>query len=130
MGASGSLRKMLGRSLGAKSPRHFWQYWNPIFGFYLGRYIYSPLKRFIPASATIIFTFLFSDFIHDLATIAVRGSTRFLFTTWFFFLAIGVITGEGAGVNWSEKRKPVRVFLHLLYLAFSLGLAYELVIYL
>jgi len=44
LGASGSLRNMFYRSLGAGSIAGFWRYWNPVFGYYLGRYIYAPLK--------------------------------------------------------------------------------------
>jgi hypothetical protein len=37
-GASGGLRNMLQRSFGARSFAVFWQYWNPVFGYILGRF--------------------------------------------------------------------------------------------
>jgi hypothetical protein len=42
LGASGSLQNMLIRSFGAGTFARFWQYWNPIWGYALGRYIYAP----------------------------------------------------------------------------------------
>ena len=50
LGASGSLQNMLVRSLGAGTFAKFWQNWNPIWGYALGRYIYKPLNQFLPAS--------------------------------------------------------------------------------
>lgn len=130
LGASGSLRKMLIRSLSAKSPRHFWQYWNPIFGYYLGRYVHSPLNKILPAPIAILGTFLFSGFIHDLATIAIWGSTRFLFTTWFFFLGMGVVVSEIGNINWFHKSRSIRIFSNLFYLILCFSLAYGWIVYL
>lgn len=127
LGASGSLRMMFSKSFSAKSPKVFWQYWNPVFSYYLGKYIHSPIKRILPVSVATILTFLVSGFIHDLATILVRGSTRFLFTTWFFFLGLGVIIGEIANVKWPQQRKSVPVLSNILYLILNLGLAYGVI---
>ena len=43
LGASGALRNMLRRSFGAGTLAGFWQYWNPIFGYYLA---HSVLKKY------------------------------------------------------------------------------------
>jgi hypothetical protein len=123
MGSSGSLRNMFNRSFQASSPRIFWKYWNPIFGYYLGMYVYSPLKTILPASLAIILTFLFSGFIHDLATIMVKGSTRFLFTTWFFFLGLGVLWGGMVKVDLSKQSKLVRIVFNLMYIILSFAFA-------
>ena len=40
LGAKGSLVNMLKNSFGAGSFRQFWKYWNPIWGYYLFKYIY------------------------------------------------------------------------------------------
>ena len=45
LGYSGSFSNMLHRSFGAGTLAKFWQYWNPIWGYYLGRYIHGPLKK-------------------------------------------------------------------------------------
>lgn len=78
LGASGSLENMLRRSLGAGSFAEFWQYWNPIWGYGLGRYIYKPLRKFIPAAIALILTFLVSGAIHDAVIMLVRRRWAFL----------------------------------------------------
>jgi len=128
LGSPGLLRSMLNRSFLARSPRDFWKYWNPIFGYYLGRYIYGPLKKIMPASLALILTFLFSGLIHDLATIIVKGSTRFLFTTWFFFLGTGVLWGGVVNVDLSQRSRVARIIFNLMYIIFSFALAYTLII--
>ena len=128
IGSSGSLLSMFARSFQARSPRVFWKYWNPIFGYYLGTYVYSPLKTFFPESLALILTFLFSGFIHDLATIMVTGSTRFLFTTWFFFLGLGVLWGEMVKIDLSKQSKLVRIIFNLMYILFSFAFTYAFII--
>jgi len=54
LGDSNSLRNMLQRSFGAASFAGFWQYWNPIWGYGLGKYVYSPLRRVLPAVIALI----------------------------------------------------------------------------
>lgn len=52
LGDGRSLRNMLQRSFGAASFAGFWQQWNPIWGYGLGRYVYAPLRRvLLPALA-------------------------------------------------------------------------------
>ena len=51
LGASNSLRNMLYRSLGAGKFSVFWRYWNPIWSYYLGKYIFIvplPPSIFLP----------------------------------------------------------------------------------
>lgn len=61
MGASGSFRGMMVRAFGAASFAGFWRYWNPIFGYYLGRYIYTPASRVVPRPLALVVTFLRSS---------------------------------------------------------------------
>ena len=56
LGAPNSLQNMLVRSLGAGTFAKFWQYWNPIWGYALGRYVYKPLNRILPSSVSLILT--------------------------------------------------------------------------
>ena len=44
LGAPHSLQNMLYRSFGAGTYAGFWQYWNPIWGYGLGKYVYAPLN--------------------------------------------------------------------------------------
>lgn len=120
-GASGSLRNMLRRSLGAGSFARFWQYWNPVFGYGLARYVYSPLLRVLPPTAAIVVTFVVCGALHDLVTMAVRGSPTLLFTPWFFLLGIGVVSGRAAGMDLSSRPWLIRVSANLTYFGVCLA---------
>jgi len=115
---------MLHRSLGASSFARFWRFWNPIWGYYLGRYFYRPLDLWQPQPLALLLTFVISGALHDLATMAVRGSVTFLFTPWFFFLAVGVLVGEALRMDLTVRPWWVRAATHLTYLGVCLGLAW------
>lgn len=114
---------MLLRSLGAKSFAVFWHYWNPVFGYALGRYVYPPLKRVLPSAAALIGTFVVCGALHDLITTAVRGSLTFLFTPWFFFLGIGVVLGRLKGMDLSRYSWTLRAAVNLGYISICLAFA-------
>lgn len=116
LGASGSLKNMLYRSLGAGTFAGFWQYWNPIWGYSLGKYIYSPLQKFLPAMIALVLTFTISGAIHDLATMLVRGAPAFLFTPWFFFMSIGVIIGKIFKIRYAKYSWAIRCAINLSYI--------------
>ena len=124
LGHSDSLRNMLHRSLGASSFAGFWQYWNPIWGYGLGRYVYSPLQRVLPSTIAFVLTFVISGGIHDLATMAVRWSGAFLFTPWFFFLGVGSVLGRALSMDLSRRPWVVRAGVNLIYTAVCLGLTF------
>ena len=113
LGAPGSLQNMLVRSLGAGTFAKFWQYWNPIWGYVLGRYVYAPLNRFLPASASLILTFTISGAIHDVATMLVRGAPAFLFTPWFSLMGIVVVLGRLLKLDYSAHPFLIRVAINL-----------------
>lgn len=123
LGAPGSLQNMLQRSFGARSFAGFWQYWNPIFGYYLGRFVFAPLKKVLPSSVALIFTFLVTGIVHDLVTMAVRQDVAFLFTPWFFFLGVGVVLGKMAKMDIAASSLTVRAAVHATYLSVCLVLA-------
>jgi hypothetical protein len=113
LGASGSLQNMLIRSLGAGTFAKFWQYWNPIWGYALGRYVYAPFNRFLPSSVSLILTFTISGGIHDLAAMLVRGAPAFLFTPWFFLMGIVVVFGRLLKLDYSNQVFRVRVAINV-----------------
>ena len=90
LGDAKSLPNMLHRSFGAASFAAFWQYWNPIWGYGLGKYVYTPWRRILPPAVAFIVTFTISGSIHDLATTVVSRSFAFLFTPWFFLSGMGL----------------------------------------
>jgi hypothetical protein len=97
LGVSKSFTNMLHRSLGAASFAEFWQYWNPIWGYGLGKYVYAPARRIFARAATFIATFIVSGAIHDLATMAVSRSFPFClrpgFSCWVWRLCWGRLWG-------------------------------------
>lgn len=122
LGDSKSLQNMLKRSFGATSFAGFWQYWNPIWGYGLGKYVHSPLRRILPPIAAFIMTFIISGSIHDLATMVIRQSVAFLFTPWFFLLGVGAVLGRAVGMDLSDYPWWVRASINLVYLVFCLAL--------
>ena len=120
-GAGGSLRNMLHRSLGAGSFAGFWQHWNPVFGYGLGRYVFSPLRQLVSPAFALVLTFIVSGAIHDLVTMAVRGDLAFLFTPWFFFLGLGVIGGRAMHMDLSGRPWLVRAVVNITYVAVCLA---------
>lgn len=122
LGDSSSLRNMMQRSFGATSFARFWQHWNPIWGYGLGKYVYSPLQRVLPMVIALIITFVLSGVIHDLVTMALRRSVTFLFTPWFFVLGVGVVIGRAAGMDLSNRSWGFRAGVNLTYLVASLAI--------
>jgi D-alanyl-lipoteichoic acid acyltransferase DltB (MBOAT superfamily) len=115
-GTSGSLRNMLRRSFGTGTLAGFWQYWNPVFGYGLARYVHSPLLRFVPSKAAVIVTFAICGALHDAVTMAIRGTPTWLFTPWFTLLGIGVIVGRAVGMDFSNRSFPIRALVNLPYI--------------
>jgi len=122
LGDSDSLKNMLYRSFGASSFAGFWQYWNPIFGYGLGKYVYAPLQRFLPSWGALIMTFVVSGGIHDLVTMAIRRSSAFLFVPWFFLLGVGVVLGRAVKMDSSKRPWLVRAVINFSYIILCLGI--------
>lgn len=120
LGAAGSLRNMLVRSLGAASFADFWRHWNPIWGYYLGRYVFRPLDRYLPDSLAIGLTFLVSGAIHDAVASAVNGSLVFLFTPWFVLMSLGVLVSNGLQMDLSNRPLLLRIATNLVYVSVCL----------
>jgi hypothetical protein len=116
LGDPDSLRNMLSRSLGAGSFAEFWRYWNPIWGYGLGKYVYAPLRRLLPSVLALLMTFVVSGVLHDLAAMAIRRSITFFVTPWFFLLGVGVVLGRLAGMQLAHLPWWVRATVNLTYL--------------
>lgn len=121
LGDAKSLQNMLQRSFGASSFAKFWQYWNPIWGYGLGKFVFAPLRRFLSLPFALLMTFVISGAIHDLVTMAARGSVTFFFTPWFFLLGNGVLLGRFAKMDLSHYSWWLRASINLMYL--SIGAA-------
>ena len=108
LGAAGSLRHMLVRSLGAPSFGAFWRHWNPILGYGLSRYVYAPLRRLMPSAPAMVTTFVVCGALHDAATMIVRRG----------FCSIVAFAPTCRGRRWM-----VRAAAHLGYILVCLMLA-------
>ncbi len=122
LGASGSLSNMLCRSLGAETLSRFWQYWNPVWGYYLGWYIYAPLKKWIPSKIALVATFTISGALHDAVISALRGSFVFVFTPWFFVIGLGITMGHILQINYSKYSWLIRAIINLGYICLCLAI--------
>lgn len=113
MGHSKSLRNNLQKSLGAKNFAAFWVYWNPIFGYYLGKKVFKPLKELFPPALSIVLTFIFCGLIHDLVTSLVRQNISLFFSFWFLFMAIFVIITKKIDYDLSKQNWVSRALINL-----------------
>jgi hypothetical protein len=122
LGASGSMRHMLKRSLGAGSFYLFWRYWNPIWGYYLSRYVMKPLIQFLPAWLAVFLTFAVSGAIHDMAVTVVKLEWTFFFTPWFMVMGLLALLTRKGGVSFHPFPWPVRALLNICCILMSLWL--------
>lgn len=118
IGHSRSLINNLARSLGAKNFPVFWNFWNPIFGYYLGTKIFKPLKRIFPIAFALILTFVFCGVIHDLVTTLFRGKLSLFFSVWFFLMGIAVVIAQYISYDLSKKQWTYRAIANVLIIVF------------
>ena len=123
------IRSMFIKAFKAKSAKEFWNYWNPLFGYYLLFYLYKPLTNKIPRPIRVIITFTISGFfLHDLLfwwpfCWLITYKTRFpLGTVWFIFMAIFMLIFEKIGFNTEKHSTGIRVLSNLSYLSITLAL--------
>ncbi|MDR6966834.1 hypothetical protein J2X31_000832 [Flavobacterium arsenatis] len=112
-GHPNSLRNNLQRSLGANNFSVFWSFWNPIFGYYLGKKIFRPLKRIFPAALCVVLTFVFCGLIHDLVTTLIRVKVSLFFAVWFLLMGIMVVISKQIKYNLSNQNWIVRAITNL-----------------
>jgi len=126
LGASGSLRNMMIRSLGAGNFSTFWKYWNSIWGCCLGKFIIKPLKKIIPASLSLILTFAFCGFLYDVVIMIVREGFTLIFTPWFLIMGLWVVVSELIVMDYSKYSWINRAFIFMVINGSSLVLAYKI----
>jgi hypothetical protein len=124
LGTKGSLTNMLRLSFGAATFKQFWQYWNPIWGYYLSKYIYQTFKRKLPSSLALILTFLVSGFIHDLAVFLIKGRFSLLLTLMFLWFSLGVVLGQYFNLNYSKFPWSIRALINFSYISICVLLTY------
>ena len=124
LGGAGALREMLRRSLGAKSFTVFWQYWNPIFGYYLGKFVFRPLRAMgLPVTLSTLITFCVSGAVHDIAASLVSQRLVFVCTPWFCLMAAVLLVSRHFGMDMSALPPLARGLVHILYVGSCAGVA-------
>lgn len=122
LGAAGSMSNMLKRSVGAGSFYLFWRYWNPIWGYYLARYIMKPLSKLIPISLATFITFSVSGGLHDLAVSLVKWRFTFFFTPWFALMSLAVLAVKEYDISYYGLHWGIRGLLNLSFVGTTLAL--------
>lgn len=125
LGAIDSLRNMLFRSLGAGRFSIFWKYWNPIWGYYLGKYIFKPLKFIFPPALSQIITFVACGFIHDLVIFLLKWEFTLLLTPWFLFIGLSVVLSDYLKIDYSKFPWIVRGAINIMIISICLLIAYQ-----
>ncbi|WP_052380146.1 MULTISPECIES: MBOAT family O-acyltransferase [unclassified Pseudoalteromonas] len=69
---------------GSGSFSEFWKYWNQIWGYYLSRYIFSPLNARFYTTVAVILTFITSGLLHDFAASLIKMKLIFVTTPWLY----------------------------------------------
>jgi len=123
IGSPKSLRNNLYRSFGSINFSTFWNYWNPIFGYYLGKFIFKPIKKIFPVAISLLFTFIICGLIHDIVTTIFRGKISFFFSIWFLFMGLAVLITRTLKNNFSRQVWIARAFINLSIISACLVLA-------
>ena len=113
LGAKGSLSNNLKRAFGAGSNAEFWKHWNPVWGFYLAKYVYLPMTRITPVSVAVLVTFAVSGGLHDLALFALGYDFGGFFAIWFALMGAALVVSKGVGISYSVLAFPIRVAINL-----------------
>lgn len=123
LGASNSLRNMLYRSFGAKNFAVFWNYWNPIWGYYLAYQSFKPLKVILPSSISLMLTFILCGMIHDAAISLISGGISITFTIWFSVIGIAVLLTQMSKLNFKKFNWYLRASINLLFIVLTFVIA-------
>ncbi|MEM7360878.1 MAG: acyltransferase [Pseudomonadota bacterium] len=112
LGASGALQKMLNRSLGAGSFSLFWRYWNPIWSYYLSKFVMRPAGTVLPTFLAVILTFVVSGAVHDLAVTLISREITFIITPWFLVIGLVVVLTDLLRLQYHTMAWPVRAVIN------------------
>ena len=123
LGAKASLLKNLQNSVGAENNILFWKYWNPIWGFYLSKYIYFPLNRYLPKTISSIVTFGISGAFHDLAIGLLGLGWQNFFTIWFVMMGVFMNISKFLNISYSGFGFFIRAVINISSIAICFFLA-------
>lgn len=126
IGANKSLRNMLYRSIGARNFATFWIYWNPIFGYYLGKFIFKPLRKIFSIQFALLITFILCGLIHDFVTTVVHRDISLFFSQWFLLMGLWVIYTNFLKQDFLNRAWTIRAIMNLLPIITSFFIVFYL----
>lgn len=99
----------LGKPFGAKSLAEFWQYWNPVWNYYLCYFCYKPLRKYLPRWICVLLTFFLCGLLHDLPFImlAFAAGRPPFFTITFFLSLNGILVMLTENFNLRLPKMPI-----------------------
>ncbi len=108
---------------GAASFAQFWRLWNPVYGYYLYYFSYSPLSRVMPRDAAMLTTFVACGFLlHDLpAWVFTRAVLPPGATIAFMMFGLGAVLGERFHMDLSSWPILARAAVNVAYVAGCIG---------
>ena len=111
------------KPFGASSFAHFWQLWNPVYGYYLYYYSYRPLARVVPRAIALLATFALCGFaLHDLpAGLFARRVLPPGATIAFVLFGLVVVVSEWFHMNLATWPMFARAALNVTYLVACIG---------
>jgi hypothetical protein len=103
---------MLLKSFGAPSFEQFWWYWNPIWGYYLSKYVLRPVGKILPPWLSVLVTFAVSGFLHDLAVALIKLQPFLFFTPWFACMGLIVVLSKSMGWQYQATSLIARILIN------------------
>ncbi len=129
LGAKHSLRNMLHRSFGASSFARFWNFWNPIWSFYLTKFVTRPTSAHAPTWFAILLTFFISGLFHDLVISAFYQEIYLFFTPWFGFMSLVVVLTEKFNISYERHPWVIRAIVNGSFIVSSFGIVYVTMVF-
>ena len=114
------------RSLGAGKFSKFWVYWNPIWSYFLGKYIFKPLKTIFPSALSLLITFTFCGFLHDIAIMLLRWNFELLLTPWFLLMGLCLLLSDYTKIEYSKNTWIIRALINSTIIIGCLFVAYQI----
>ena len=121
LGAKGSLPNNLKNALGAGNNADFWKHWNPIWGYYLAKFIYLPLGLHVPKWLATLASFAVSGALHDFTVGLLGIAWQSLFTCWFLVMGFFLIVSRGLQFEYGALPFVARAGLNVAAPALCLG---------
>ena len=108
----------------AKTLTRFWQYWNPVWNYFLYCYCYRPCSKFLPRWLCVPATFLICGLLHDLPfgilSYSTAGRPPFFTITLFLTLnGVLVVVTEQLNITLAQVPALLRWLIHAAVLALT-----------